>query len=397
VFRAYLFGLLMTAVTALVGSELGKPQYNLGNPLIAWRHLNEAADPSEVLLEVSLGYALFHAALAVVCCMWALLALRRIAQAEAGAAAVAAKPVEEGNWAGDIKRPHRQKPPVTEPALVWKEMNDEPFGWAGRNPFLDSMMVFFAWVVFPIFLLLTMFLGDTPLAAEVVNPMTRLFGTGIMMCTFVLIGLNAAGRFSREVERQTLDNLLTVPDRQGILFAKWWASVLHVRGLWWVLAWLWFLGVLSGGLHVLAVPLLALAALTYSSFVAALGVWLSLVMGSTLRASLATLLAAAGVTLGTWLVAGMASTALQFGPTPLERLADAFQEWGAAAPCTLWVLAIPFAEIRDRAWRAAPAQDLLAGLIGVVYYAGLTALIWSRARLRFRSLLQGTMQTTRAA
>jgi len=388
IFRTYLVAALLALVSGILGGIVGRPVFSFGNPIVALHYLGVAAEPGAILVEVLLGFALFHVLLAAACCLWAILALRTVALEQAAAPALPPKPVApEPDPLGDIKQPRRQRPPVSDRALLWKELYDEPFGWQGRNPVLDTLALWAAWVGLPFILILVLFTPEAPMAAQTVNGAIRIFGTAAMTFSFLLTGLNAAGRFSREFERQTLDNLLTVPERHGILFAKWWASVLHMRGLWWFLAWLWGLGVISGGLHVGAVLLLGIAGLTYASFVAALGIWFSLVTRSTLRATIWTLLSTIGVMLGTWLVAGWLADVLALDHPRLARLANRFQEWGAVAPWTLWVLAFPFRKPVDQTFAAASLGDILIALTGVAYYAALAGLLWTWARARFGALV----------
>jgi ABC-type transport system involved in multi-copper enzyme maturation permease subunit len=388
VFRTYLVAGLLALVSSLLGSMVNQPAFSFGNPIIAWWHLNKAADPGLILPEVLSGFAVFHVLVALACCLWAILALREAALAQAGKPALPTQPLVQPDSLGNIKRSKR--PPVSHRALIWKEMYDEPFGWQGRNPWLDSMVLFGAWIALPLSLILMMFLGDAPAAAEVVNGVNRIFGAVALTFCLLLIGVNAAGRFSREFERQTLDNLLTVPDRDGILFAKWLASILHVRGFAWFFAWLWFIGILSGGLHPFSLLLIVVAGFVYAGFVASLGVWFSLVTRSTLRASIWTLLSVIGIMLGTCLMAGFVSDALA-GNIELAWKVQRFQEWGSTAPWSMWALTFPLIEPVDNYhahYHAPKSVDVIAALVGVAYYAILAGLLWLATLARFRALTQ---------
>src|SRR5262249_7805337 len=101
----------------------------------------------------------------------------------------------------------------------------------------------------------------------------------------VLVALNAAGRFRRGGGRETLGILLTIPGRDQIVAAKWWASWLHVRTGWWFLAWLLLLGMCSG-MNPLGVAFVVVAWWVYAAFLTSLGLYFSLISRSTLRAGI---------------------------------------------------------------------------------------------------------------
>src|SRR5262249_48222700 len=102
--------------------------------------------------------------------------------------------------------------------------------------------------------------------------------------------LNSAGRVSRERERDTLGALLLLPVTTGeILFTKWLGGIASVRWCLWGFALIWAFGVVTGGVGIYAVPLLAAAIGIYIGLIAAFGLWLSTVT-STLRATLLTVL-----------------------------------------------------------------------------------------------------------
>jgi hypothetical protein len=108
----------------------------------------------------------------------------------------------------------------------------------------------------------------------------------------VHVGLRAAGSVSRERVRKTLDSLLTMPfGRTAILFAKWLCSVSAPRWGWFVLAPVWAIAVLTGGMSVFAVPCYVLAWMTFAAAMASLGTFFSVVSPTTARSTIWTLLA----------------------------------------------------------------------------------------------------------
>src|SRR5205085_2520171 len=99
-----------------------------------------------------------------------------------------------------------------------------------------------------------------------------------------------------ERDRQTFDSLLTSPlDSDSILYGKWLGSILSVRWAWLWLGLIWGIGIVTGGLHLLAVPLLLGAWAVYAAFLSCVGLWFSIVSKTTLRANVYTLVTTAAV------------------------------------------------------------------------------------------------------
>ena len=135
------------------------------------------------------------------------------------------------------------------------------------------------------------------------NVWVRIVGTITACLTLIGVGVQAAHSIRVERDRETFDSLLTSPlSSEDILYGKWLGAILSVR---WMLVWLafvWGLGVLGGGLNLLAVPLLVLAWCVYAAAMASIGLWFSLVSRTSLRAVLYTILAAIGLSVGHWLI-----------------------------------------------------------------------------------------------
>lgn len=207
---------------------------------------------------------------------------------------------------------------------------------------------------------------------------------------FVLLGLvalSAARRVSRERERRTLDHLLTLPvSSDAILFAKWLGSILSVSHLWWLLGPIWLLGLVAGAVHIASLLLLAAATMIYAGFVAALGLWFSTVSGSTMRASLFTLL----VTLLVLAVPGAVTTAGSSVVTlasqqPFADWNSLVLEYGLSPPATFSVLTFHSADLLrgDDSIRA--FARILAAVIGLHCYLAATVVLWILTRARLRS------------
>src|SRR5262249_36378935 len=115
--------------------------------------------------------------------------------------------------------------------------------------------------------------------------------------------VRAACGVSGERERQTFDALLTSPlATREILFAKWLGSVFSLRWAWLWLAAIWLIGVVSGGMSPVAVPLVAAAWFAFAGFVAVVGLWFPTVCRASLRATLCTLFTLVVVWGAHWLI-----------------------------------------------------------------------------------------------
>src|SRR5581483_7970470 len=93
--------------------------------------------------------------------------------------------------------------------------------------------------------------------ARAMNIYLRTVGTLIACLMLLSVSVRAAGSVSGERDRQTMDSLLTSPlDSHSILLGKCIGSIASVRMAFLWLGCIWLLGILTGGLQPLAVPLL---------------------------------------------------------------------------------------------------------------------------------------------
>jgi hypothetical protein len=88
----------------------------------------------------------------------------------------------------------------------------------------------------------------------------------------------------------------------AILFGKFIGSLFSVR-----IGWLWLgailgLAVVTGGIHILALPLFLGAWIVYAVGFTLIGLWFSMVCRSSMRATVYTVLTAIGVSVGHWLI-----------------------------------------------------------------------------------------------
>lgn len=273
-----------------------------GNILAAYHQLEEAVSTGKDLADVTpgvvLAFALFHCSLALVCTIASVLLLRPIALAN---------------------RPNRRRRPIHAVAwwwrprigrlpMIWKEVFIEPslrLNWVGWMGVVAGILISLApgvWILGAYLVetlatargnpLWTLLQGSKSLT-ESMNGWVRISGAIVGSLMLLGVAARASGSVSGERDRETLDALLTSPlESHHILFPKLLGSFLAVRWAWVWLGLIWGLGVLTGGLHPLAVPLMLVAWCIYAGALGCLGLWYSTTCPSTLHANLKTLTAA---------------------------------------------------------------------------------------------------------
>src|SRR5205814_7005128 len=106
---------------------------------------------------------------------------------------------------------------------------------------------------------------DNPLKSwniqsELMNAWVRVVGTIVACLLLLAVAIRATTSLPSEKQKQTFDMLLTTSlELDAILFGKWMGSLLSIRWGWLWLGSILGLGLLTGGLNILALPLLALA------------------------------------------------------------------------------------------------------------------------------------------
>jgi ABC-type transport system involved in multi-copper enzyme maturation permease subunit len=368
---------------------------NAGNTVYALTKLAEAAGttPLDQVLPGMLGrYAVFHGLFGLVCCTWAVLRLRSVALRESS-------------------RPARRRArrrlwdaPIGQWPMVWKEVVAEPgfrLHWLGR--------VFVGALVVAGFVPLWLILGDPFLSQQsearlAINAWVRGVGTGVACLMLLGVAVRAASSISGERDRQTLDSLLTSPlESADILYSKWVGSILGVRWAWIWLGVIWLIGVFTGGLNFLAVPLTLGAWLVLAAFVAALGLWFSTVSKTTLRATVWTLVTLVGLWGGHWLIWVCCAPCLiaagpgaGVGSGDAWRLVFEFHGFGLTPPATLALLAFQGQELTagpDSANRVV-GEIACCSLVGLAVWGAGAAMLWSATTTRF-SHLYGRMPRAR--
>jgi ABC-type transport system involved in multi-copper enzyme maturation permease subunit len=250
----------------------------------------------ELLPEVLRDYAIFHGLVAVGCSTWAVVRLRFVALRE-----TQGRP----KLRRDLTLRIRKRPRVGAWPMVWKELFAEPgFRLNAFGRIVVGVLVFasFLWPAITFYIAVTEY---KPLewVSDSMDPFVRVIGTMVACILLLAVAVRAASAVGTERDKQTLDALYTTPlDSDSILFAKWLGSVLSVRWGWVWLGLIWGLGVVTLGVHILAVPLLLWAWFCYAAFLASLGLWFSVVSRTTLRATMLTLLTTVAAGVGQWMI-----------------------------------------------------------------------------------------------
>jgi ABC-type transport system involved in multi-copper enzyme maturation permease subunit len=372
-FGTYFFVALHLLLTVLcIGPS--EPALNFGNPFTVLASLNRTAfigtrSQGEVLTEALLGYAAFHLGVTVLCTVWLIQKLRAAALAPPAVTAV-----EEAVPAPTELLLGLTRPPMGDDSLWWKEAHDETHGRKGRSDVLRLLGMAIALPGIGV-LLFGLLLSRNPAMSEGLLKFTRLGMCVLGNLMLLTVALSAASRFSREIEHQTLDTLLTIPERGKILTTKWIASIAYPRSFGYLLVVMLLINTFCGNRDLLALLLIAAAWFVYAAFLASLGVWLSLWLSSTVRATLMTLLIAAVLMVAAALVLGVAESAT----ASIDRFAAPYyQEYGTAPPVTLCALAFSMGE-----------RELLSGEVatfafcGIVLYGLFAWFFWERARGQF--------------
>jgi ABC-type transport system involved in multi-copper enzyme maturation permease subunit len=309
------------------------------------------------------GYALFHSVLAVVCVTWASARLR----------AVFRRQVYEQDPASRLGKRVRKSHRVGRLPMIWKEVVAErglSFGWFGRTVI--------AVLVIGSFLPALMWgLGS----GNFYEVWSRGMGAAVACLLLLCVAVRAAATITGERERQILDSLLMTPlGASEILLGKWVGCVASIRWGWLWLGTIWGLGVLGGKLDPLALLMMITAWWIYAAVLAVVGLWFSLSLQSSARATVLTLLIALGLGFSyfislpvlmlssTWQNPGWFVTYLnrcQLGLSPITTLS--------------WLLAFDTeGRFHRQGWEVPTA---LAGL-GCWILAGLV--LWSLLGRRFR-------------
>jgi ABC-type transport system involved in multi-copper enzyme maturation permease subunit len=376
-------------------------------PVINWGHpgavyatlegsLNANQDIASVLWKEVAAYAYFHGMVAAGAALLAMYSLRPHWSWDPGVLAVAPPalplPPQEFDALGDgpaspenvstqatapppvLVRyaPVPIHPPIGDNPLLWKELyldQDDSHEGLKALVLIGSLFVGLIASMVCLAVILQALESGTPLA-DVTNPMARFLGT--TLGCFMLLGIlfTSVATISRERDQRTLDSLLTLPIRRtDVLRAKWLGSILSVRRLGWGLAAIWGLAAATGGLHVLALPLLIFGWLAYAAFAASLGLWCSIVSATKVQATMRALVICFAVMLTSILVDKM----FFMCTTPIG---------------TLWLLVVGGRDFdpsrRHSDYGLTHPAELLLPMAGVSCYALAASILWFASCRSFR-------------
>lgn len=245
----------------------------VGNPLLvadqALAGFRTGTALDGVLARVVANYVLFHAVVAIVCIAWASRRLRHVA-AERGDGP---PPMPKSKFKQTLPRPPvSDRRPVTWKMLYCDQRMVRTYFSRGiaRVAFVLSFVPLILVITFT---LMFSFSTSNELPSAV-NSVLRGIGTLALCAGLLHIAGQASVSVARERLKQTLDELLlTDLSVEEILGQKWLAAVSGARWLWVWVGIHWAVGVVTGGLHPLAIPFLMLAWTVYAAAAASLGIY----------------------------------------------------------------------------------------------------------------------------
>lgn len=239
-------------------------------------------------------YALFWGSLAIVCVLWSIVRLRGIALKQ--------------NFAKvKLSQQAKDRPPVGEMPMLWKEVHVEGSLRLNWMAWILVLLLVLATFANPfVWLVQWFYFGDNWQGRDVtqeLNLWVRIAGTGVALLTILGVAIRAANSIGNERERQTMDGLLITPlDSTSILGAKFVGSLCSVRLGWVWLGSIYVIALVSGALHIFALPLVLAAWFVFSSVAALIGLGYSMSSHSTLRATVYTVLTCMMLGAGHWLI-----------------------------------------------------------------------------------------------
>jgi ABC-type transport system involved in multi-copper enzyme maturation permease subunit len=262
-------------------------------------------------------------------------------------------------------------PPVDERRpLLWKEVYLHSIaGSAPGGPVAVGVLIVLA--VVPAGIIWLAIAAGLDSGGELTGFSTSMVRVGTVIFG-ALLGIGAIAHsvssVSREYEKDTLDGLLTLPvTRDTVMAAKWLGGLVSLRLLIVALAGLWLFGLATRALAVAAVV----------EFLASLGLWLSVVCKTSLRANMAAVLGILMVGAGPWVMSQYIDLLSPYSGAH-RVAADAVMEM--AMPARAWSrLCVGWAE-----YAKAPAGLFPTILLGALAYSTTAWLLWRAALSRFR-------------
>jgi ABC-type transport system involved in multi-copper enzyme maturation permease subunit len=368
-----------------IGEVLAWP--GIGNPLVVLARLNRTAAIGAGLMPalrtLLRDYAIFQVLTALLCITWAAARFRSRVLYEDTRRAGGVSPLRDMPPSSRRKlltglTPPARRAHIGNRPILWKAL----FVETRSSPAILGMFVkgIGIAIIFLPAIHILFYLGRIfPAGREdplpwLMNLWVRVLSSLLGCSLLLVVAVRAAGSISRERGRQTLDGLLATPlTNKTILFDKWLGSILSGRSILFVLGVVWLLGLITGGLHPLAIPCLVAAWLAYAAFLAGVGLWFSVASASSHRAVFATLLTVAAVTAAFTLACyDLSDKWLR----PAEALS-------ITPPVTLGLLAFPWVSHSDA---VAPGLALGRPIVpfGLVFWSVTSMILWMLVRVRFR-------------
>jgi ABC-type transport system involved in multi-copper enzyme maturation permease subunit len=280
---------------------------NTGNPISALIEIGRAIDRASLAADLPpllMSYAYFHGILSLVCIVWSIARLRVIALKQT-----------VGGSTKKISWWDQYRPPMGDLPMVWKELHIEG----------QSKYNWVAWCIVIVLVVVTVGSGMIWIAAflwdllfaqgnvllwanlgQVMNAWFRVAGTGLACLMLLMVAVRASTCISGERDRGTFDALITTPmSGESILAAKLLGCLMSLR-----MGWVWFgsmlaIALFTGGIHLLAVPIVIVAWFVYAVFFTMVGMWYSMVCRSSMRATVLTVLSVLFLSGGHWLLMGL--------------------------------------------------------------------------------------------
>jgi ABC-type transport system involved in multi-copper enzyme maturation permease subunit len=275
--------------------------FNAGNIIAALIKVAEAGfrgTLSTVIPDVLWKYTLFHGTVSLVCLTWSVVRLRGMALKQSYGR------TEKLRWH------QRFRPPVGDLPMLWKELNIEGslrvnwLGWLFVILLVLLTVGIGVWIVVYYFWeLIANPMGWHGDFYEAMNFWVRIAGSGVGCITLLGVAVRASTTIRSEVDKDTFDALVTTPlTSDAILLAKFVGSLFSVRLGWFWLGSILVLGLITGGMHMLALPLFLGAWVVYAVFFSMVGLWFSMVCRSSMRATVYTMLTAIVCGGGHWII-----------------------------------------------------------------------------------------------
>jgi ABC-type Na+ efflux pump permease subunit len=272
----------------------------VGNPIIAVHKLADAVGAGGDLIQAAVpvvrDYVVFHVLATVVCLTWASRRLRPVS-AERGEGA---PPTPRSKLKRTLPRPPvSDRRPVT-----WKMLYcDQRLTRTAFNLGIARALFVIGFAPLVIVMAVTLMFGSASDLPSAVNSVLRGVGTLILGVSFLHVAGQASVSVVRERLKQTLDELLlTDLTTAEILGQKWLAAILSARWFWVWIAIHWAVGVVTGGLHPFAIPLLMFACAVCTAAAASLGIYCTATCRSPRQANMWTIFLGAVVAGGPILV-----------------------------------------------------------------------------------------------